>query len=445
MAKRGKRRAKGTGSVREQPVYKRDANGRTLKDDLGKPIVIRKVWRGSWSGTDCYGVVHTLKTSDERRRACETKLQDLIEEKLDEFERLRDRQWLDEKNERMEDFRGTLSEPPPNPFPDNPPTLSEFIEQCYWNSNYASGQSHGYRQNLKGFVRNHLNEPYASDAVPLGSLPMEQIRLSHLMAFDKSKVGVLSTKTRLHILNFLRAVFKYAMGSECHAFTGVRHNIPKEYRLARGNELRQTIPKQAVPFQVLDAIRSKAEEAGDDTMVNLIILAELGVRPNAAASLSWKDFNEGLQAFMITGQIKTENGLQVRRPPKNRKAYPVGILPEDLPILKRTAEYSEYVCPASRKFPNRPIRHTAWGERFKKYATAAGFPNVVLYDAKSSLVTSAIEGGFTSDLIAMSLGITSEVVERNYFKQRVEGQREFFAQIRKARREQADSAENSAE
>ena len=146
---------------------------------------------------------------------------------------------------------------------------------------------------------------------------------------------------------------------------------------------------------------------------------------------------------MITGQVKTENGIQVRRPPKNRKAYPVGILPEDLPILKRTAEYSMFVCPASKKFPNRPIRHTAWGERFKKYATAAGFPNVVLYDAKSSLVTSAIEGGFTSDLIAMSLGITPEVVERNYFKLRVESQREFFGQIRKARLEQTASKKES--
>lgn len=443
MAKRGKRRAKGTGSVREQPVYKRDPQGRTVKDDLGKPIIVRRIWRGSWSGTDCYGVRHVLTTSDERRRACEQKLDELIDQKLDEFERLRARQWVDDKNERMEEFRGTTSEPPENPFPDRPPTLSEFIESCYWKSNYASGQSHGYRQNLKGFVKNHLDKPYASDVIPLGSMPMHEIRLSHLMAFDKSKVGELSPKTRGHILNFLRTVFRYAMGSECHAFTGVRHNIAREYRLARENDLRQAIPKQAVPFHVLDAIRAKAEEAGDHTMVNMIILAELGVRPNAAASLSWKDFNEGLQAFMITGQIKTENGVQVRRPPKNRKAYPVGVLPEDLPTLRRTAEYSEFVCPASRKFPNRPIRHTAWGSRFKKYATAAGFPNVVLYDAKSSLVTSAIEGGFTSDLIAMSLGITSEVVERNYFKQRVEGQREFFAQIRKARRDQSGSPENS--
>lgn len=443
MAKRGKRRAKGTGSVREQPVYKRDPQGKTIKDDLGKPIVIRSIWRGSWSGTDCYGVLHELKTSDERRRACEKKLDDLIEKKQDEFEKLRARQFVDDKNERMEEFRGTITDAPANPFPDRPPTLSEFIEECYWKSNYASGQSHGYRQNLRGFVKNHLDEPYADDIAPLGSLRMNEIRLPHLMAFDTSKVGALSPKTRAHIINFLRAVFRYAMSSECFAFTGVRHNIPREYRMARRNELSKAIPKQAIPFAALDAIRNKAEEADDHTMVNLIIFAEMGVRPNAAASLSWSDFNESYQAFLITGQIKTENGIQVRRPTKNKNDYPVAILPEDLPILRRTADYSKFVCPASKKFPNQPIRHTAWGERFKKYATAAGFPNVVLYDAKSSLVTSAIEGGFSSDRIALSLGITPEVVANHYFKKRMESQRDFFRQIRKARMELAATKKNT--
>jgi integrase len=197
--------------------------------------------------------------------------------------------------------------------------------------------------------------------------------------------------------------------------------------MARRNELSKAIPKQAIPFAALDAIRAKAEEAGDHTMVNLIIFSEMGVRPNAAASLSWSDFSENLQAFLITGQIKTENGIQVRRPTKNKNDYPV----------------SKFVCPASKKFPNQPIRHTAWGERFKKYATAAGFPNVVLYDAKSSLVTSAIEGGFNTDLIALSLGITPEVVEKNYFKKRVESQRDFFGQIRKARMELAATNKNT--
>lgn len=423
------RRKRGTGSVKLQKEYVRDVTGAYARGNDGKPIVKRSFFRGAWAGEDCYGITHRVNVQHDKERACHKLLDAELEKKLEEFERLQAKKWVDDRGDRMGQFRGNRGELNSSPFPDQPPTISEFIEKCYWDSNYASRQSHGTRSNLKGYVANHLDKEHTAGFLPVGAVRIHELTSKDLMAFERSKLTSLSSKSRLHILNFLRGVFTLAMSSECKDFTAVRANVPKEYKPLRHNELVVEVPKQALPLSVMHEIKTFADKKGDDTMVNLILFAMYGVRPNAAASLSWKDFDDELQVFEIFRQLKTENGERVWRPTKNRKGYLLPVLPEHLKTMRRTAEYSEFVCPASRKYRNQPIRHTAWGERFKIYAKEAGFPDAVLYDAKSSIATAARESNLDSDWIAKALAITPEMIGRHYHKATVEGIRGFFAQL----------------
>lgn len=432
------RRKKGTGTVRRQKEYRRDSDGVTLRDEEGEPIVRRIFYRGSWSAEDCNGKTHTVRVNDSQKKACRKLLDDAIEKKQAELEALNSTKWLEDRYERIGALRGTVIDEPVNPFPERPPTIAEFIEACYWDSNYASGQSHGTRANYKGYVTNHLNVPYAEGKMPLGDIRMNALRLAELAEFDRSKEGVISDKTRMHILNFLRGVYTLAMSRELRNFTEVTANIPKEFKPVRSTGLKVSIPKQALGAEALDAIRAKAEEADDHTMVNLILFSQYGVRPNAAASLQWEDFDEVNSLFPIVGQFKTEEGIMVWRPPKNRKGYLVPVQSRHLKLMRRTAEYSRFVCPASKKKAGQPIRHTAWGERFKKYATLAGLPNAVLYDAKSSTVTRAIELDISADRVGTAMAITTPMVERHYNKQTVEGLRAFYAQVFGADSEEPD-------
>lgn len=424
-----KRRKKGTGSVKVQREYERDPSGAYLKDGGGKPIVKREFYRGMWSGEDCYGVTHRLAVQAERERPCHKLLDEALEKKQAELDSLKSKKWFEEREEAVASRIGTVEGRRVNPFADRLPTISTFIQECYWDSNYASRQSHGTQANLKGYVANHLNVRYAPDKPPLGDITMTELTSKHLMDFEQSKLKSLSSKTRLHIINFLRGVYALARSSEWCNFTGVQFNVPQEYRPLRHNDLDVEVPKQALPIQAMRKIQSEAESAGDHTMVNLILFALYGVRPNAAASLSWKDFDEETKTFSIARQLKTENGERTWRPTKNRRGYLLPVLPEHIGLMKRTAEYSEFVCPASRKYRNQPIRHTAWGERFKVYATKAGYPLAVLYDAKSSIATAARESNMDTAWIAKALAVTPEMIDRHYHKQTIDGVRAFYAQL----------------
>jgi hypothetical protein len=423
------RRKKGTGTVKRQKEYKRDKTGLTIKDGSGAPVVKRIFYRGSWSTTDCYQKVHRVSVTDAQKKACRRLLDEAIEKKQTELAGLESQKWMEDRSERMHDFRGTVSDAPINPFPDRPPTISEFIEKCYWNSNYASGQSHGTRANYNGYFVNHIKVAYDEGKKPLGDIRINEIKLTELKDFDCSKEGVISVKTRNHILNFLRGVYTLAMSGELRDFTGVRANVPKEFKPIRSGELAVSLPRQALGAKTFDEIRAKAEEAKDYTMVNLILFSQYGVRPNAAASLQWASYDEENGVFPIIGQFKTENGNLIWRPPKNRKAYLVPVLPRHLRLMERTAEYSAFVCPTSKKRPDVPIRSTTWGERFKLYATQAGYPDVVLYDAKSSTVTNAINMDISADRVGNAMAISGPIVERFYNKQTVEGRRALYAQL----------------
>ncbi len=343
-------------------------------------------------------------------------------------------EWLQEYNARMEDRLGG----PPLLQAPLPPTLNEVIERYFGSSATKRMAEHGTKANYLGYWENHIKLPVREDQAPLGENIMVEIEENDLQNLDsilqtkrnapsrkrnnrsgeirivESIREPLSPKSFGDLISWLGAVWHFAMQPANRAWTGIRHNVPREYTPDRVKSTSSgKVTRTLLTMEQMIKLADTAVELGDEPIAALIGLMICAVdRPNALMSLEWGMYDPS-NGFLLNGQWVVFGGERRWVPLKNKEPKYIQV-PEPLgKYIFSTREFSTWVVPVSRKIPSRRLSKTTLGERWDVIEAKAEI-KCTPYDLKHSVLTRLRDQGVPMDQLKAVAAVGNQMIDRHY-------------------------------
>jgi len=448
MPKR-KRQQKGDGPRKKITLYVRDTKGVVQRDDDGRPLVDKVIWRG-------HGYV-MVQDKQLKTKWTTAPTRDALDKAVDALIAAKRKEVAEAGPDAILDVSGKTPVLLPAPAAKINPHLDTAtvndIMRLFMESD-RTRQGPNTKELYHGFWRTHVQVRVSRKQFkPLGQVRLHEFGYDHmkeldaLLAKDREaeelytvdketnqqdtrwiKRNKLSPKTFADLRNMLRAAFNYA--SKNHKEYKFEYH-PGAYEPLRkwSNQTKTQIAAKDEYYALVEACQTKIAEHPEDhtwkSMLALMTLIRHTLRPAEAQGLQWSDWDAKEGGFRIRRQVVGLKGgeriqdIEDETSPGRLKSFACA---DTVPISSQLLEYVEITKGISDTWvlPNidgdKWISRRAFDDKWKTLKKMTGIPAAVTpYTLKHGMIRDLLEAGKSPDQIMFLTRHTTPAMIRKVY------------------------------